>query len=220
MLTDIIKTRKSVRAFLNKEVSIEQIREILEVARYSPSSTNTQPWEVCVVTGERNKALGQKIRHAFISGEKAQMDYQYYPNEFIQPIHDRKRALGRKMYGVLHVEKGHHDNNLQQLGQNYISFGAPVTFYFFLDNSLKKGSFLDCGILMQTIALTATQMGLASCMLASLAQYPHIVREELNISDNKMLICGLALGYEDNNALINSFRSDKLEVDDFAKFYD
>lgn len=219
MLTDIIKARKSVRAFLNKEVPMEQIREILNIARHSPSSTNTQPWEVCVVTGERNKSLGSKIQQAFINGERAQMDYQYYPDKFTQPIRDRQRELGRKLYGTLNIAKDCHTQSLKQMGLNYSSFGAPVTFYFFIDRSLKRGSYLDCGIFMQTIALTATQMGLATCMLASLAQYPHIVRTELNMSDDKMLICGLALGYEDKNALINTFRSDRLDVDHFTKFY-
>jgi nitroreductase len=42
--------RKSVRAFLNQPVALEDVRKILEFARKTPSGTNTQPWTVAVVS--------------------------------------------------------------------------------------------------------------------------------------------------------------------------
>lgn len=216
---EAIKARKSVRAYLDKDVSKDVLEKILEVAKLSPSSTNTQPWELHVVKGEAKKSLQNRMLEAFKSGAKSHMDYKYYPDKFIQPIRDRQVALGKKMYGLLGIDKENKEKSIKQWGENYTSFNAPVSIYFFIDKSLEKGSYLDSGILIQTIALTAVEMGLSTCIQGALAQYPDIVRQELNISDDKILLCGMALGYEDKNALINTFKSDRMEVEEFTKFY-
>lgn len=218
-ITKIIKQRKSVRAFLDKEIPCNLLHEILEIARFSPSSTNTQPWEVCVVSKEKKKALDKKMLNAFKRGDKGEMDYKYYPDKFIKPMRDKQVALGKKMYGLLGIEKGDKEASMKQWGRNYTSFESPSTIYFFMDKSLEKGSYLDCGMFIQTLALVAMQKGLSTCIQASLAQFPNIVRDELNISKDKFLICGMAIGYEDSKALINTLKTDRMEVEEFAKFY-
>lgn len=218
-VTQAIKTRKSIRGFLDKDVDFELIQEMLEIARFSPSSTNTQPWEVCVVSGATKKSLDTKMLSAFQSGQKGQMDYKYYPDTFSKSMRSKQVELGKKMYGLLGITKDDKEASIKQWGRNYTSFDAPVTIYFFMDKNLERGSFMDCGMFIQTLALMATQKGLSTCLQASLGQYSDIVRQELNISDDKILLCGMALGYEDETALINTFKSDRMEVEEFTKFY-
>jgi len=76
-----IMQRKSTRAFLQKEVEREKIVRILDTARHAPSGTNTQPWQVAVVTGDKKLDLQQRMEAAFRTGEKGKMDYHYYPSE-------------------------------------------------------------------------------------------------------------------------------------------
>jgi nitroreductase len=73
---------------------------------------------------------------------------------------------------------------------------------------------------LQSIMLVATQLGLGSCPMASLAEFPTIVKSELKVDKSKVLLCGIALGYEDKDALINSYRTDRIALSDFAKFYE
>jgi len=49
--------RKATRAFLDKAVSLDKIRRILEVARFAPSGTNTQPWQVAVVYEDKQAKI-------------------------------------------------------------------------------------------------------------------------------------------------------------------
>lgn len=216
---EAIKTRKSVRAFLDKEVPQTLIEEILQIARFAPSSTNTQPWEICVVRAERKKLLENKMLKAFKSGDKGGMDYKYSPDLLPKPMREKQVSLGKKMYGLLGITKDDKEKSIKQWSRNYISFDAPVVIYLFMDKTLEKGSFFDCGMFMQTLALVASEKGLSTCMQASLAQYPNIVRDELKIDDSKILLCGISLGYEDKQALINSFKSDRMEVEEFTTFY-
>ena len=46
---DIIHGRRSVRKFTEQDVSVEEIEEIIDCARYAPSDTNSQTWEFVVI---------------------------------------------------------------------------------------------------------------------------------------------------------------------------
>ena len=56
-----ITSRRSIRAFLPTPVPRETIEEILAVASRAPSGTNTQPWNVWVLTGDAKAELSRKI---------------------------------------------------------------------------------------------------------------------------------------------------------------
>ncbi len=77
--------RKSVRAYLDKKVSKQQIKTILDLAKHAPSGVNTQPWKVAVVMGEKKKALEERLLKGFWEGTATQRDYQYYPLEWKAP---------------------------------------------------------------------------------------------------------------------------------------
>jgi nitroreductase len=47
---ELINNRRSIRSFTDQEVSTEDIKKIIDAARYAPSGMNFQPWEYLVVT--------------------------------------------------------------------------------------------------------------------------------------------------------------------------
>lgn len=55
---NIVLDRRSVRKYTEQEVSLEDIREIIDCARYAPSDTNSQTWEFIAV---KNRELIQEI---------------------------------------------------------------------------------------------------------------------------------------------------------------
>jgi nitroreductase len=216
---DSLKKRKSVRAFLKKEVEIEKINTILESAILCPSGVNMQPFEVYVVSGDKKLQIENKMLEAFDNNQKEKMDYQYYPLEWIEPFKSRRKELGLLLYSTLGITKDDKEKQINQWKSNYKAFGAPTVIYFFMDSSLDKGSYIDYGIFLQSIMLVATQLGLATCPMASLAEFPTIVKNELNIPKDKILVCGIAIGYEDEIAIINSFKSQRIKLEEFTKFY-
>lgn len=218
-VTDALQERKSTRAFIDKEVSIETVKEILNAARHAPSGVNAQPWQVAVVSGDKKKVLCSLMEIAFRENGKGKMDYSYYPDEWIEPYRGRRIATGLQMYSTLNIGREDKQKQLDQWARNYRAFDAPVALFFFIDPIMSKGSFVDYGMFLQSIMLAAVEKGLATCPQAALGEYPDIVKQELGYPEDSILIGGMALGYEDKQAPVNSYRTARLEVDEFTRFF-
>jgi nitroreductase len=217
---DALRQRKSVRAYLDKPVETENIDAILDAARHAPSGANIQPWQVAVVTGKTLQSLQEKIENAFRSGIKSNADYQYYPLDWLEPYKTRRVECGMMLYQALHIERHDKQRRLEQWAANYRSFGAPVALFYFMDNHMQAGSYMDCGMFIQSVMLAAVDLGLATCPQAALAEYPDIVRSELGYPDNKILLCGMALGFEDSTAAVNSYRTSREMPEAFTDYFD
>ncbi|TXH69756.1 MAG: nitroreductase [Thiothrix sp.] len=218
-VSEALQARKSTRAFLDKPVSRETLEQILDAARWAPSGTNTQPWQVAVLMGEKKRALQDKIESAYRKGVKGGMDYSYYPNEWKDPFLARRRVCGLQLYSALKIGKEDKERRAEQWVANYRSFDAPVMLLFFIDRIMDTGSYLDYGMFLQSIMLAAVEHGLATCPQAALGEYPDIVREYLSYDQNQIVVCGMALGYEDPSADINSYRTEREAVSKFTEFY-
>ena len=67
----LVQTRKSVRGFKKQPVSRATIEEIIEVAKRAPSSMNTQPWHVHVLTGAPLEEVRRRTMEEMVAGAKA-----------------------------------------------------------------------------------------------------------------------------------------------------
>lgn len=212
-------TRKSTRAFLDKPVSREIIVNILDAARHAPSGVNSQPWQVAVVSGDEKRQLQQQLENAFRNGVEKNMDYQYYPTTWKEPYKSRRKATGLQLYSTLGIGREDKQKQLDQWAANYRAFDAPVALLFFMDAGLQTGSFMDYGMFLQSVMLAAVEEGLATCPQAALAEYPGIVKQFLGYPANSILLCGMALGYEDTKAQVNSYRTPREPVESFTRFF-
>ncbi len=217
-VSDALRQRKSVRAYLDRPVEEEKLRRILESARHAPSGGNLQPWHLVVVSGSSKRQLQQRLEAACRGGESPQMAYDYYPLEWHEPYKGRRLACGLQLFGALGIERGDKERKLDQWAANFRAFDAPVMLLFFIDAEMSTGAYIDIGILMQSIMLAATEEGLASCAQAALAEYPDIVKEVLGYPQESVLLCGMALGYEDTSAVVNGYRTERVAVDEFVRF--
>ena len=213
---DALKTRKSVRAFLDKEVEPDKINAILDSASHAPSGANTQPWQVAIVTGETKKKLQENIEKSFRQGDKGKADYIYYPTEWVEPYKTRRQQCGLQLYSALD-KREEKDKQLNQWVKNYRAFDAPVMLLFFMDRHMQTGSYIDYGMFLQSIMLTAVEQGLATCPQASLADYAEIVKTTLGYAQDDILVCGMSLGYE--TAPVNSYRTPREAIDTFVRYF-
>lgn len=218
-VSEALVKRKSTRYFLDKPVELSLIKEVLDKARHSPSGSNIQPWQVAVVTGKKKQSLDAKLVNVFRSGTEAQMEYQYYPEKWFAPYRARKFTCGFKLYDALDIARNDVDRRTEQWERNYTAFGAPVVLFFFIDRRLDTGSYMDYGMFLQSVMLMAMELGLSTCPQAALAEHPDIIREELNYPDEALLLCGMAMGYEDDQKPINQFRTDREETESFSQFF-
>jgi len=213
-----LEKRKSTRAFLNKEVPITIVNAILEQAKTAPSGVNTQPWKVAVLSGQSKKDLEQKMESEFRAGNKGVMDYQYYPEQWEAEYKERRKACGLLMYSTLQIKREDKQRQLDQWAANYRAFDAPIMLLFFIDKIMEKGSYVDYGMFLQSIMLSAVEHGLATCPQAALAEYPEIVKKELGYED-QVLICGMALGYEDTTKDVNNYRTGREDLDKLVRYF-
>lgn len=215
-----IRDRQSVRAFIEKDVPKDFVAKILEAARFAPSGVNTQPWHVAVL-GQKHR---QMISQAIIKAKEEQIpenpDYHYYPEEWFEPYKSRRKACGLALYSALNIQVNETEKRKKQWYRNYSFFGAPVALIFYLDSRLCKGSWMDMGMFIQNVMLSARAFGLETCPQAALAEYPHIIREHLNIPTSMHIVCGMAMGYADWSHPINQYRTSREEVESFTVYHD
>lgn len=216
---DAIKSRFSTRAFLDKPVNRDTIEALLDVARWAPSGGNLQPWNVMVVTGKTKQRIGNEIIQARANGKKERSDFSYYPDEWFEPYKSRRVASGVALYQALQIKREDIEKRNQAWNNNFRFFDAPVGLLFFIERNLGRGAWVDLGIFLQSLMLTATAHGLATCPQASLADYPDIVRKILAIDEKYALVCGLSLGYADPDVPENNYRTERANVNEFTKWY-
>ena len=217
-VSEALEKRKSVRAYTHQAVELKLLEKILKSAGHAPSGVNTQPWKVVVLSGEKKQLLQDKLLEAFADRQEKKMDYQYYPSEWIEPYKARRKDCGLKMYSALEISREDKKRQIEQWAANYRAFDAPVMLIFYMDAELETGSYLDYGMFLQSIMLAATEQGLATCPQASLAEYPLIVKEFLNLATDCQLICGMAMGYEDVDAAVNRYRIARADINEFVTF--
>lgn len=217
-VSQALLSRRSTRAFLAQEVEPNKIEQILEHAKWTPSGVNMQPWRVYVLSGAAKQRLSDQLIQAFESGQNSNMDYVYYPQHWQAPFKQRRVQLGQEMFTLLNISREDKQARLAQWARNYLAFDAPTVLLFSIDSSLETGSYLDYGMFLQSIMLMAEELGLATCPQAALAEYPDILRSYLQVDQNEHFICGLALGYADQDAAVNKLKPSRIEITEFTTF--
>ena len=218
-----ITSRRSIRAFLPTPVPRASIEEILAVASRAPSGTNTQPWRVHVLTGQAQQALARDIRAAYDDPEQRAThseQYAYYPTEWRSPYIDRRRKVGWDLYTLLGIGKADKARMHEQHGRNYAFFDAPVGLMFTIERVMQQGSWLDYGMFLQNIMVAARARGLDTCPQAAFTQFHRIIAAHLDLGNDEMVVCGMSLGYADNDAVANQLVTEREPVAGFARFHE
>ena len=214
-----ITSRRSVRGFTRRPVRPEVVREVLAVASRAPSMTNTQPWRVHVLTSGARDRLSDEIRAAHEAGVHPEPEYPYYPQEWASPYLDRRRQIGWALYGLLGIAKGDREATAHQHRRNYDFFGAPVGMIFTLHRALRYGSYLDLGMFLQNIMVAARGRGLDTCPQAAFMNWHAIIRRQLAIPPEEIVVCGMALGFADAADRANALVAPREDVAAFAEFH-
>lgn len=210
-VSQAVAQRISVRAFRPDPIPGVLVREILEIAARAPSGGNLQPWRVHALTGAPLEALKARVRDNPF-GETP--EYDVYPASLWEPLRTRRFQCGEDLYATIGIPREDKAARLAQLAKNGELFGAPVGLFFSLDRKVGPPQWSDVGMLMQTIMLLAVERGLATCAQEYWARYPQTLADILKLPEDHMIFSGMALGYADETAPINTLRTrrDPFEV--------
>lgn len=212
-VTEAVAARVSIRAFRPDPVPGALVREILELAHRAPSGGNLQPWRVHALAGPVLEDFKARVA-ASRTGEEP--EYDVYPPDLWDPYRTHRFQGGEDLYATIGIPREDRPARLQQLFKNTQLFGAPVGLFFSIDRRLGKPQWGDVGIYMQTVMLLAVERGLATCAQEFWARYPRTVGEHVGLPEDHMLFSGMALGWADETAPINSLRTRRDPFDVWA----
>ena len=192
---------------------------MLETAKWAPSGCNHQPTKVAVLGPKTRDNLSKLLFEQFDMGVAPNPDYEFCPDSWTVSYKARRKACGSALYQSLGIALDDVEGKKKHKRRNYNFFEAPIALIVYLEKKMPKGSWIDAGLFIQNFLLAATDLGLATCSQASLAEYPDIVRGVLDLSDVD-IICGIALGYEDLTHPLNSYKTEREPLETFTKWYD
>jgi nitroreductase len=214
-VSSAVAARVSVRAFRPDPVPADLVLDILCTAARAPSGGNVQPWQAYALTGEPLEQLRSVMAAKLARGETEEPEYAVYPPDLWEPHRSYRFQCGEDLYATLGVPREDRERRLAQFARNGQFFGAPVGLFFTLDRRMGAPQWADFGMFLQTIMLLAVERGLDTCAQEWWARYPRTVTDFLELPPDQMLYCGMALGYRDPDAAINSLRTRRAPVTDF-----
>ena len=220
---EAITSRMAVRAFTQQAVPRETLEGLLQVASRAPSGTNTQPWKVYVVQGASRDSLVDKVCaiHEAIRTNPAlaaeyQEQYDYYPAQWFSPYIERRRENGWGLYGLLGIGKADRDKMHMQMQRNFRFFDAPVGLFFTVHRDMGRGALLDYGTFLQNVMLAARGRGLHTCPQQAWNMFSKVILPHIGAGADEVQVCGMALGYADETAIVNTFHTPRVPVAEFT----
>jgi nitroreductase len=216
---DCILTRKSVRAYQAKPVPKELLTKILDQARRSPSCANTQPWEFAVFGGRVMEEMRKAYRERFLSAGESKPEIPYPFNAWPEPYRSRRMALSRGQHRLLGIDPDNKEQIQQFWLRGYSFFEAQNGIIIYISDNLPTWSVLDVGIILQSILLLAHNHGLGCCVQLQMVAYPDIIRSLMNIPAHKKIVIGLSIGYPDENDIVNTSVTERLNLDEMITWH-
>ena len=208
-VTQAVAARRSVRAFLDRPVDPAMLREIVIKAARAASGGNLQPWHIDIVTGESLATIKAAMAEKLARGEVETPAYAIYPPELHAPYRDRRFAIGEAMYREIGIPREDKAARRLWFARNFRFFDAPAALFCTVDRRMGPPQWSDLGMYLQTVMLLAVEAGLATCAQECWAMYPDTVTQLIAMPSERMLFCGMAIGYEDIEAPANRLRSER-----------
>ena len=214
-VSEAVSRRSSIRAFKDSPVDSNIIRDILLLSSRAPSGGNIQPWKIYVLNGQsmQDFFLFQK---SWTQPEKEA--YSIYPPQLKEPYRTSRYELGEQMYELLGIARDDKEARLNQVMQNFKFFGAPAAIFCFVDRQMGPPQWSDLGMFLQTFMLLAQEYGIDTCAQEAWSIKNDSVSAFVEADESDILFCALALGYRDENAVINKLSSERRPLNQWAKF--
>ena len=198
---EAVTSRRAVRGFTDQPVATEVLHRVLAAAAWAPSGSNLQPWNIYVVTGARLAELKKLAVERVAAGDPwDEAEYVMYPHDLKSPYGDRRSLFGKERYSALGVAREDWEARQRAAIANWDCFGAPAALFCYIDRDLGLPQWADAGMYLQTVMLLLRAEGLHSCPQMSWAKVHKTVAQVLSPPDDRILFCGMSIGYEDVTA--------------------
>ncbi len=213
---DALNSRFTCRAFKQEPVTKDTVIKIMEEATRSPSWANTQPWEIFVAGGEVLEGLRRKYMEYFANDEPVNPNVPLVES-WPAKHEERIKELGINRYKHLGISREDKSARNASWRLNFKFFDAPLVVYLCMDERLTEWSIFDLGALSQSIMIAAQGHGVDTAPAVNLVAYPDLIRNEIEIPEDLLIVFGIAMGYKDNKSPQNTFRSSRRPVEEVVR---
>ncbi len=213
-VSEAVANRASVRAFLPDPIADDILRDLLVKSARAPSGGNLQPWRIYVVNGQAMTRFREFIADRPVTAG----EYEIYPANLWDPYRTNRFELAEAMYATIGVERADKAGRAAQFDRNANFFGAPAGLFCFIDRGMGAPQWSDLGMFLQTFMLLAQEAGIDTCPQEYWSARFAAVQEFCQAPANEMLFCGMAIGHADSSAPINSLVSQRMPLEDWARF--
>ena len=216
---EVVKTRRSIRGYLDKPVPKALIREVLEIAMRAPTSLNTQPWNFYVVAGDVLDRIREGNVERNVAGVPDSREFRMGPG--YEGVHrERQIGIAKQLFAVMGIERHDKEARMDWVLRGFRQFDAPVSIVITYDKSIQGSDIapFDCGGVVNCIVNTAWNRGLG-CVINSqgIMQSP-VVREHAQIPETQVIQTCVAMGWPDDSFPANAVVSQRKSVDEAATF--
>jgi len=212
----LIRGRRSVRAFRPDPVPPAVLDAVFDLARRSPSASNTQPWTVDVVSGDLRDRLSQALIDEHTAGGSTP-DFPWVMGD--ETIQGRRFEIGKMLYSLLGIERDDEGRRHEQYLENLRFFHAPHVALVYVPDGAGERMCTDVGMYTQTLVLAMQGYGIGSCIQGYVGNHAQAVRTTLGTPDDgRRLLYGISFGYQDDEAVINTIVSPRAAVADTVRF--
>lgn len=218
-LDKAINTRRSIRGYKPDPVPRALLEDIIALALRAPSSMNTQPWHLHVLTGKPLEKIRQGNSERMLSGVPPQreiVDHGAYEGSH----RERQIEIAKQLFGAMGIERDDKERRQDWVMRGFRQFDAPVSIVVCFDKSLEGGTIahFDLGAVTYGLVLAAWARGLGAVINGQGIMQSPVVREHANIPDDQVILTCVALGWPDNDFAANSVISNRRPVGDVAQF--
>jgi nitroreductase len=214
-VSEAVKSRNSTRSFLSREVSNDLIGKLLEKSSRAASGGNLQPWKVFIIN---NSSMKDFLEFQENWTEPEVPAYEIYPPKLKEPYRTSRFELGEQMYELLGIGREDKDARIAQVMENFRFFSAPCAFFCYVDRQMGPPQWSDLGMFLQTFMLLAKEAGLDTCAQEAWSIKHDSVSKFVKAEESDILFCGMAIGYGDDTAAVNSLKSERRPLNEWAKF--
>jgi len=195
---EAVRSRRSVRGFLDRPVPAAVLGRVISAALRAPSGGNLQPWRLYLLSGSRLEGLKSRVRRRLAAGDSGDpLPVQPYPADLPVIYAQRLADMGERRYGGAGIARGDKEGRARIRARNWECFGAPAALFCYLDEQMLPPQWMDAGIFLQSVMLLLRAEGLDSCPQIAWAEYQRTVAEVIKPPEGHVLACGMSIGYAD-----------------------
>lgn len=207
-VVEALEKRYSCRDFLENPVSKDDLERVVAAALHTPSWQNSQPWDVYVAGYETSKRIIAAVNGTPDERGRAGLEIGV-PGRWSADIQPRIRKC---MYDIQRCCENQDMRRFSILNQEL--FHAPAMIFVAMDQNLGVWSVLDIGAFCQSVMLAAQEYGLQSIPAVAYVNHPDVVRRELDIPEDKLIVFGIGIGYENKDNPINRVKTERKGLDE------